>query len=336
VALTHRTFVSSTMGAMKKLSPLALVMMSLSTLAACGDAAPTSGPPPLPSTAGEVPAALARAHAAYLADDLVGMERSLHDVLADEAADPDVRDNALSLLEAAYERKGGTLPTDWALPSALDRLEVGQVRVEEPGVLRYSSWLGGRIDDPARLQELVLSRGGEVLLDREAGRGRLKVERDGDGLYSFSLEGDEEAHPFGPGVYDLRVDLAGAPPVTGWVLVGDLVSKAAPIIREPDVEAVVDGNPTLAFDDFTSPDYRPFERRSLWIGVWRQHATVWSMWTGKPGFTSVVLGKDARGGPEGPLMSGRNWVSMQFAERRRFGPVLITRASRSQRPFDVR
>jgi hypothetical protein len=311
---------------MKTLTPLFLVVV-----ASCGDASP-----PAPSVAtSEVPAALAAAHDAYLAGDMLGMNRSLHAVLSGDP-DPDVKANAIALLDAAYEHADGKLPADWSLPAGMRTLELGQVRVEEPNLTRFSVWLSAHIEASSEIVGLTLSRGGETLIDLATGGGKRKVEREKDGHTYFSLSTDEGTQPIGPGVYDVRVELRGEPPVVGWVLVSDITAKGAPHVYEPRSASLVSGNPTLSFEDFRSPAYRPFEQRTLWIGVSRAEGIEWGLWTDSLGFTSVVLGDDDRGTSKMTLPGGRHWLAVMFSEKRRFGPIRVTRAVSTQQPFDVR
>jgi hypothetical protein len=308
--------------------PIALLLSS----AACAADA-TSAPP---AALRPVPEALAEAHEAYLADDMLTMTRSLRSVLEADAVDADVRENALALLDAAYTHARGSLPADWSLPRGLDKLEIGQVRVEEPNLVRFTVWLSLTVDDPADLTGLVLRRGDDVLLDLAAGRGRLKSERQKEGRYYLSLEGDEGAETAPPGVYEVRIAMRDQAVVSGWVIVGDNVAATAPRITAPARGVRVDANPTLSFEDWRSPAFRPFEERLLWVGVSRAAHLEWSINVARPDFTEVVVGQDGRGQPETKLAPGRHWVAVQFTEVRRFGPMRVARAARTQGPFDVR
>jgi hypothetical protein len=164
----------------------------------------------------------------------------------------------------------------------------------------------------------------------EAGLGKFRHDaREDDGMFHFTVE-LSGARRLDPGVYGLHVQLAGAPSTDGLVLVGDLVSSAAPRIRAPGLDVIAGPSPTLSFDDFFSPGYRPFERRTLYLSVVPQGGgDGWSLWTDKPGFTEVAVGKD-------PLAPGRYWINVSFTEKRRFGPVQLSRSSRTLQPFRVR
>ena len=279
---------------------------------------------------------LERAHEAYLEGDLVKMTRSLRDVLAKAPVDADVERNAYRLLDAAYTREHGTLPVDWALPRGLTRLELGAVLAADAGGrTRLGTWVSGMIDDPARLQGIVVRRGTEVLFDEVGGVGRLaKVEPQEDGQFLFSIERDG-GPPLDPGVYELEIRLKDLPPTLGWVIVSSLAPTAVPRIRAPLSDAVGSGNPTFAIDEMFSSSYQPFERRTLWIGVSRNDVWEWQLWTPKPGTGDIVLGDNPRGKPTTTLAPGRHWVGVQCAESRQLGPVVLTRAGRSTRPFRV-
>jgi hypothetical protein len=313
---------------MKRLRVLGIV--PLLVLAACTDHAATA-------QGSAARAALERAHDARLAGDFLAMSLALEDALASSDTDAVVRSDALALLEEAYEvRDGHRIPATWTLPPGLAVFTLGEVRVEEPDGTRFTAFLSGHIDDPRRIEQLQVSHGGEVLLDKLAGKGKLDVEpRDDEGMCYFSLELDD-ARPLPPGLYGVYVALAGAPPTHGSVIVGDVVSTAAPRIRAPGLDAAAGRNPTLVFEDFTSPAYRAFERRTLYLAVSRPGEGVdWSLWTDKVGFTEIVVGKDARG-PAATLTPGRHWINVTFTETRRFGPMRLSRESRTLQPFVVR
>jgi hypothetical protein len=313
-----------------------LVFPILLLAAACADRGSTADP----SAARQASAAratLERGHDAYLAGDFLAMSRALKDVLASADADAEVRANALALLERAYEvRDDHRIPADWTLPPGLAVLTLGEVRVEEPDGTSFTAYLSGRIDDPRRIEQLQVEHGGEVLIDKLAGKGKLEADsREDDGMCHFSLELDD-ARPLPPGVYGVHVALAGAPPTEGWVIVSDIVSTAAPRIRAPGLDAAAGQNPTLVFEDFRSPAYRPFESRTLFLRVVPQAGGAgWSLWTDQVGFTEIVVGKDARA-PATMLAPGRHRINVTFTETRRFGPMQLSRQSRTLQPFTVR
>jgi hypothetical protein len=108
-------------------------------------------------------------------------------------------------------------------------------------------------------------------------------------------------------------------------------------LRLPIADSAVSPNPTLSFEDYLSSAYRPFEQRTLWVGVSQPGVDdfVWELWTGKPDHGDIVLGKDPRGEHEARIASGRYWVGIQCAERRQFGPMQVVRAARAAVPFRV-
>jgi hypothetical protein len=310
----------------------ALVLPILLLATACADRTSTAS-----LQASVARAALERGHDAFLAGDFLSMSLAAKDVLASDDEDADIRASSLALIEKAYEvRDDHRIPADWTLPPGLAVLTLGEVRVEEPDGTSFTAYLSGRVDDPGRIEQLQVEHGGEVLLDRLAGKGKLEADpREDDGMCHFSLELDD-ARPLPPGVYGVHIVLAGAPPTDGWVIVSDVVSTAAPRIRAPGRDATAGTNPTLVFEDFTSPAYRPFERRALYLGVSPYGRGVgWSLWTDQVGFTEIVVGKDARG-PATDLMPGRHRVNVSFTETRQFGPMQLGRKSRTLQPFMVK
>ena len=333
--MTHRTFDPAIFGLMKALFPLALLPLAT----ACADAGPTKDPAPTTHTEPAVPTALTAAHEAYLADDLVGMSRGIRDVLMTTPLDADVRDNAFALLEAAYERKDGRVPTDWELPRGMKRLAFGQVLGSAPGTARLKTWVRVRVDDASLIEQVLVTHDGKALIDKAGGvLNTTKVEPNEDGSVDVSLQVDDQP-PIEPGVYELRLTMSGAPTVAGWVIVGNLAPTTAPILRLPIQDSIVDGNPTLSFDPFFSPAYKRFEYRNLWVGVrteGRKDGFDWELSTDKlePG-GDIILGKDPRGSSHITLPPGRYWVSVNPSERRHFGPVDLVRSSLTTLPFRV-
>jgi hypothetical protein len=70
--------------------------------------APEAAPPP-PETRATTPSALEAAHEAYLKSDWLTMNDRLHDVLVDRTTSPLVKENAVELLDKAYEATNGKL-----------------------------------------------------------------------------------------------------------------------------------------------------------------------------------------------------------------------------------
>jgi hypothetical protein len=100
-------------------------------------------------------------------------------------------------------------------------------------------------------------------------------------------------------------------------------------------------NPVFEWEDFRSPEYKPYERRSFNLHVGRVTETapywegLWDFYLGSPNETQVVVGKDSRA-KELKLEDGEYWVTFQYVEARAFGPLKIRRASRTTRQMLVK
>src|SRR5207249_4010906 len=102
--------------------------------------------------------ALDAAHAAYLQGNFLAMAQRIRDVLTDVKADPLARENALGLLEKAYEEQDGKLPADWKLPRGFEVIRYHELRASEVDGVRYSIALMGLIDDASRITSMELRR----------------------------------------------------------------------------------------------------------------------------------------------------------------------------------
>lgn len=287
-------------------------------------------------------AALQRAHEAALAGDVPGEVRAIEEVLTHPAADVDARDNALALLDATYAEHHGVLPAGFALPQGLRRLEIVVVHATEPGLECYRTVLRGVLAPGTAVRSLTLRRWPDDVVLAHGAReyGRFSTSAEDDGGTFFELEGDELGAPLPSGVVRVVVELGNGATLDVAVVVDRLVSSATPRLRAPAADEVLAaGHPAVELDDFRSPEFAPFETRSL--SLWLVHpgavglAPVWSLWTSELGASRYALGA----GPDTPpvdVSPGRYWLGVTFGERRRFGPIGLVRASRTSVPFTVR
>jgi len=305
--------------------------------------------PPPTAPADEVqpevtPAALAVAHDAYLDNDFRAMSVAIKHTFLDPAASALSKRNALDLLQKAYEVGRGRVPADWHLPRALKRVKVNQIRKEEPEKLTFELQIAGNCakeDVPVQIR--LVQAPDKVLLDRKAGIGVWTVETDDEGVY-FEIEGNESARPAPDGLYFLDIEMPDGEVSHGWFMMSDMVSSDTPRVHSPKPGAILNtSNPTVTWDDFQSPQYKPYERRSL--GVWvvaidmsqtPPWSVAWSLWSGKADITTTTVGADPKGDRQVQLPDGNYWVGVNYGERRRFGDIVLVRKSRTSRPFSVR
>ena len=321
---------------------IAAAAMACAVLFGCEEA-PTG--PPAPPAGVHVPDALHAAHTAYLAGDLKTTVAQVREVLADPNSGEAVRENAIGLIDAAYAVRGGRLPARWSLPVGVTRLRVAHVRKEEPNKVRYGLEIGGVSQEAETVEQVRLVRAsdGVVICDRRAGVGQWTVdaEEDGSGWW-FEVEGLTQREPARDGLYYVDLTVGGVE-THGFIVLSGLTSTASPVMSAPAAPATVSArNPQVAFEDFRSPESRPWERRSMGVfvvrlapGSARGWVKTWSLWTADMGRTAVTIGEEDGGTPRVGLTDGDYWVGLTFNERRRFGPVVLVRSSRTSRPFRV-
>ncbi len=286
---------------------------------------------------------LARAHEAFLDQNYREMVRLLHEVLTDPAVDRATYENALELLEVAYDDTGGRLPSPWSFPEGLLRLSVDQIRKVEPGQLSFQLLIRGWTRTPARVQSVMLRSepDGEILLDRRTRRGAWSLHPDGEGNWEFELEGEERQTAAPEGVYTISLTLEDGTESSGWFFLSGMTSSATPVVRSPLPGAVLsDRKPVVQWDAFRSPEHRSFEGQSMgvWLLALDGTGPRWTLWTNQDvaDMERVRLGEDPRGSRTGDLEDGNYWLALTFGEKRHFGPLTLNRVSRTALPFSIR
>lgn len=313
------------------------ILLCLLSLA-CEPTLPADALPPE-----EARAALAEVHAAYLARDYPNLARRSRALLETPQLAAGTLHNALAVLDRAQEVTRGKLPADWRMPEPLRDVRVQLLRIESPDGTVFQLLVGGSspAEDTVR-QVSVTDAAGHALLDRRAGVGEWQAEPE-EGRYYWELEGPELSAAPAEGYYALRFELADGRQTVGWFPMSRLRASESPRIVAPAPEQVVASpTPELMWDDFRSPEYRPFEARStgLWVTRIDPSATprwrrAWSVWRPDAQLTRAVVGAEPGGSPQGELPPGDYWLSVTYGERWFFGELQLIRASRTSRPFRV-
>ena len=284
------------------------------------------------------------AHEAYLAGEWKRLVSAVRDVLADDGASGVERRNVLDLLESAYERTEGQLPTDWRMPASMPRMAIEQNHNREPGAAHFRLKAKVRMLERDLVTRLVLARGdGEVVLDSAAAGHDTEVEAEDDGTWTFVVEQPERDQPEPEGVYWITVQRRDGDPVEGWVIFSRHVSSATPTLLDPTPEEHVStGTPRVAWEPFRSPEYHPYERRTMvaYVGTWKpdrdpKWITTWGMWSPDPSLTELRIGDPELGAGARELDPGTYWMGVAFREERTMGPVRLRRVSRVSRPLVV-
>jgi len=270
--------------------------------------------------------ALKEAHKAFLKDDYATMTVRLKNVL--ETSDEDAKQNALQLLEKAYEARGGNVPADWKLPSEISRLTFFLRRQRTPDGDTFGVKLMGTASQKGVIKQLqVVQYPSRTILDKENGIGSWEEEVDLGNGPEFQLQALRQPDPVSDGLYLLNLELANGKSTHGWFIVSNLLSSDTPNVSVPAAgQTFMTPNPTLKWEDFHSPEYKSFERRSLWLATWG--STHWETYLDDPSLTEITVGKS--------LADGQYSFLVGYREIRRFGDLRLARQSFSGVPFYVK
>lgn len=286
--------------------------------------------------------ALEAAHLAFLDRDYPHMTEAIRTVLADPATDAVTRQNVLGLLARAYEDADGRLPADWTPPEGVTNLRLSQLRRQEPDDVSFKVELMGDVAERDTLTQVRLVRHpDDVVLDRQLKRGDWEVDLDDDGTLTFSLERDR-VEPLQEGLYLIELERKDGRRTTGWTIVSDLASTASPRVDSPAIgQTFTTGNPELRWEDFRSPQAKPFEVHKLHVYVVKLTPQApgwdlrWGLYLDNPLVHDAVVGKTASAHGVAALEPGMYWLGVTYLDQRSLGPVRLRRGSRTARQFHV-
>jgi hypothetical protein len=269
------------------------------------------------------------------------MGERIRDVLLDSAAGSLAKDNALALLDKAYETQNGKLPSRFVLPPEVENMKLSVMRGQsmQSTYGNMFLWLQAKDGFAAHVKEMSVRRlPDEPLLDLQTGRGKLAIRHLRAGYEDLVLEVTGIDTPPADGVYSIHLGLDDGRAVDGWVIARGLAASTSPEVSSPTPSiSFSDPNPELRWKPFTSPQFGSFEQRSLSIYVHDEgrKRTAWDYWVGSPGdLSSVRVGKHP-GAPETKLTPGTYWFALTASEERKFGPVRLSRSSQTGVPFNV-
>jgi hypothetical protein len=122
---------------------------------------------------------------------------------------------------------------------------------------------------------------------------------------------------------------------SGWFVLNDMAASASPVVRAPAVGETVDTpTPEIQWDDFRTPEYKPYEARVLALAVvplkgldtsWKP---VFDLYEPDPTRTHATVAP--------ALADGKYWVMVTYQEQRRFGDLKLRRCARTGRYFYVK
>lgn len=295
----------------------------------------TSDPAPPPETRRATPSALEAAHEAYLRADWLTMNDRLRDVFVDRASTELVRENAFELLDKAYEATNGNLPSHFTLPPGFQTITLGSMRGQHAWATYRTIFLYVKLERGlgARVKEMsVQALPGTKVLDRATGIGELRLTpQPAEKADEVVLEAKNVEAALADGVAQIHVSLDDGREVDTWVLARGLASSASPEIATPAPSATFDDpSPTFEWSPFHSPEYAPFESRTLSVYVHDEQtkSAAFDRWTANPGDLSRMK-------VEKKLAPGSYWLALSAGEVRKFGPIHLARTSQRGVPFSI-
>jgi hypothetical protein len=286
------------------------------------------------------------AQEAYLAGDFKTMVTNLKRALEDNPNDALVKENALDLLQKSYEVPGATeFPVDWRLPDEVKYLRVTSKRMVKDDV-GYRLTVFGETVHPKMISQIQLIQYPDrVILDKQAGIGEWDDQIGLDPtIYQFHFETKKTRIPVTSGLYLLNLGFADGTQTKGWfILSDDINSTMSPSVGTPSVDQVfTSANPTFNWQNFVSPQYKPFERRAMWIGVMRSEAPnynwdeVWGHYERGSISEEVTIGKtESEKGSVSKLENGHYIFFLDYHEIRKFGDLQISRDSITAKSFRI-
>jgi hypothetical protein len=174
--------------------------------------------------------------------------------------------------------------------------------------------------------------GNLAVLDRASGIGDVRLTpQPGEKADEVVLEAKNVDAALADGVARIHVSLDDGREVDTWVLVRGMSSSASPEIATPIPSATFsDPSPTFEWTPFHSPEYAPFETRTLSVYVSDEQTktAAFDRWMANPG-------ELARMKVEKKLAPGSYWLAISAGEVRKFGPIHLARTSQRGVPFSI-
>lgn len=312
-----------------------VVLGLLGALGCTNAPSPSSSPPPPPVAA---PGALDSAHQAYLDGDYLALGDRVRDVLLDARSSDLVKENAFALLDKAFEVQKGHLPSRFVLPPGMEGVKYAVVRGQSQQHGYYRVYLYGRMKDASQVKDVsVRLLPDTLMLDSAAGIGQLSVKPEGSsGMQRFVLEREVPELPR-DGVLSIHFGMKDGAVSDGWAITHSAASSATPEIQSPSSSSTVAaGHPLVSWTPFRSPEYLPFERRTLSVYVGDSaEGTAWDFWTQDYGDLAAVKVGDHLPAARTSLVPGDYWLTLGCGETRMVGPITLARESRTQLGFHV-
>ncbi|MEK7690916.1 MAG: hypothetical protein AAB425_07835 [Bdellovibrionota bacterium] len=296
---------------------------------------------------GTVDGLVDQTHRAFLKRDCTRMVATIREAITN-GADPVAQDNLLALYCKAVKSGGLTgVAIDWQLPDEVLKMRVHVYRRVNDRV-SYSLRVSGEFKETSAIEQLKITRFPDtVISDKEGGIGNWESNPETEEkAIHFQLKGAESKDAIPSGLYLLSLKMASGATTEGWFLIDDgLNMTEGPRLLEPsNGQAMASANPRVKWDaNFRSPQYQPEEKRTLYVNVCLDrepdHTWIdkWSLWTGSPTESEIVVGKTPGGIPaQTQLEKGPHYLTFHYSEQRRFGDLVLCRTNAVSRPFSVK
>lgn len=280
-------------------------------------------------------------HRAYLSKDFLTMTTEIKNALLASPNDPTVQQNVFDVYKQAASMQGEAgLPVDWHIPSEIKKMKIVSRRYDGPA---YALKVQGNLINNASIEQLRVVHYSDqsVLIDKQAGIGGWMQRQS---THTHDVEYWSESHqsssPLATGLYLINVALKDGKTVDGWFLIDDEMNPTKnPDVAIPSVgEEFQTGNPTFQWTDFRSPQYKSFEERSLWIGIYdggsTKNETIWTLFITSPSLQQATIGGNTGSGVN-VLDGGQYKFGLGYAELRHFGDILLGRECTTGRMFSV-
>lgn len=283
---------------------------------------------------------------------LKAMVGLMKDILKANPNDSLVKENVLALYKSAYDNfPSHALPSDWQLPPSLSYMRIAARRNVTQGETNYSLVIKGVESEADAIKQFqVIHYPDQVVFDKLAGQGRWEEEGDPNLERhpvppNLQLETQKMNHPYDTGLYLLKMELKNGSKVEGWFLMDDeMVATTAPEVVSPSVgETLGSGNPTVKWLNYQSAQYKPYEKRILWVGVDKvgkpsyEWDEKWNMYKESPSVQQATIGTDGSFNKtdQQQLENGDYVLQVNYREMRPFGDIEIGRYSTVVRPFKI-
>ena len=278
---------------------------------------------------------------AYASGDYSTMVKGVHDILVNYPNDTLLKENVMKLWAGA-KQSNSALPSDWMLPKEMKKMQIYVRHGRSDETNNYSIKVGGTNVSTALMKQMRVVRYSDqtVIIDKNAKIGNID-DTQHQGL-GFLYESPRTHTAFETGLYLLSFELTTGTKVdNAWFIIDeDMNATAFPELLTPAVgESFQTGTPTFRWNDFHSPQYKPYESRSTWFAVSTspQWDVVYSYYETSPTLDQITIGS-AVPNSEGvsSLDHGNYTFTLSYTELSGFGEVSMGRMCVTTHSFEVK